>query len=272
MSMCSVEGGRLAYRRSGKGEPVVFVHGITSNSFIWLPVIPLLIDRWDVIAVDLLGCGASDRLEGADLSIRAHAVRLRDFVDSIGLDRFHLVGHDVGGGISQIFAVRNPDRLHSLTLVNTVAYDFWPVQPIIAVRTPFLRQLAMATLDLGMLRLIVRRGLHHKDRLTAELLTKFHREVSAQESRRSFLRFTQCLDNTHLLEISEDLQKLGVPTLIIRGKQDVYLSAEISRRLHREIPGSRLANLDAAGHFIQIDQPQLLADHLKKHLSETSGG
>lgn len=271
-SSCAVEDGRLAYRRTGQGEPVVLVHGITSSSFIWLPVIPYLEDRWDVIAVDLLGCGASDRPEGADLSIRAHAARLRELVDAIGLDRFHLVGHDVGGGISQIFSVRNPERLLSLALVNTVGYDFWPVQPIIAVRTPFLRQLAMATLDLGMLRLIVRRGLYNKDRLTPELLESFRCEVTARESRRSFLRFTRCLDNEHLLEISDDLSKLSVPTLILRGEQDVYLSAEIGRRLLRDIPESRLVTVGPAGHFIQIDQPKMLADHLIQHLSGVSGG
>ncbi|MCK5379038.1 MAG: alpha/beta hydrolase [Acidobacteria bacterium] len=272
ISTCSVEGGRIAYRRAGKGEPVVLVHGVMSSSFIWLPVIPYLEDRWDVIAVDLMGCGDSDRLQGADLSIRAHAARLHEFVNAIGLNRFHLVGHDVGGGISQIFAVRHPERLHSLTLVNTVAYDFWPVQPIIAVRTPFLRQLAMATLDIGMLRLIVRRALHHKDRLTPELFARFHREVSARGSRRSFLRFTRSLDNAHLLEISVDLRRLSVPTLVIRGEQDVYLSVEISRRLNREIPGSRLVTVGEAGHFIQIDQPEQLADHLIQHLSEASSG
>lgn len=271
-SRCSVDGGSLAFRRTGSGEPIVFIHGVTSNSFIWLPVIPFLEGQWDTIAIDLLGCGDSDRPEEADLSIKAHASRLLQFIDSIDLDRFHLVGHDVGGGISQIFAVRNPERLKSLTLVNTVAYDFWPVQPMIAIRTPFLRQLAMATLNLGMLRLIIGRAIHHKDRLTPELLAEFHNEVSASTSRRGFLRFTRSLDNTHLLEITDDLRKLTVPTLVIRGNQDVYLSTEISRRLIQDIPGSDLANVEAAGHFIQIDQPEFLADLLKRHMSEADNG
>lgn len=251
---------------------MIFVHGVTSNSFIWRPVIGHLTDRWDVIAVDLLGCGSSDSPQEADLSIKAHANRLCQFADALGLDRFHLVGHDVGGGISQIFTVRHGTRLHSLSLVNTVAYDFWPVQPIIAVRTPFLRQLAMATLDLGMLRLIVRRALHHKERLTPELLAKFQAEVSAPESRHGFLRLTRSLDNTHLLEISDALKKITTPTLVVRGEEDVYLSAEISQRLHRDIPGSCLVDIKAAGHFIQIDQPEMLAQTLDQHFSEATGG
>ncbi len=270
--MCSLDGGSLAYRRTGSGEPVVFVHGVTCNSFIWLPVIPYLENQWDTIAIDLLGCGDSDRPENADLTIKAQATHLQQFVDTIGLDRFHLVGHDVGGGISQIFAVCNPERLKTLTLVNTVAYDFWPVQPVIAIRTPFLRQLAMATLNLGILRLIVGRGIHHKDRLTPELFAKFHSEVSAPKRRRGFLRFTRSLDNKHLLEITDDLRKLNVPTLIVRGKQDVYLSAEISNRLLQDISGSALASVEAAGHFIQIDQPEYLAELIESHMSEAING
>lgn len=270
--MCSLDGGSLAYRRTGSGEPVVFVHGVTSNRFIWLPVIPYLENQWDTIAIDLLGCGDSDRPENAELTIKAQATHLLQFVDTIGLDRFHLVGHDVGGGISQIFAVCNPERLKTLTLVNTVAYDFWPVQPVIAVRTPFLRQLAMATLNLGILRLIVGRGIYHKDRLTPELLAKFHNEVSAPKRRRGFLRFTRSLDNKHLLEITDDLRKLNVPTLIVRGNQDVYLSPEISNRLSQDISGSDLASVESAGHFIQIDQPEYLAELIESHMSEAING
>lgn len=267
-----MDGGQLAYRRTGRGDPVVLVHGVTSNSFIWLPVIDHLSEGWDVIAVDLMGCGASDRSEEADLSIKAQANHLHQFTEALGLDHFHLVGHDVGGGISQIFAVRHQTSLRSLSLVNTVAFDFWPVQPIIAVRTPFLRQLAMATLDLGMLRLIVRRALHHKERLTPELLAKFQDEVSAPESRQSFLRLTRSLNNSHLLEIADALQELSIPTLVVRGEEDLYLSAEISQRLHQEIPGSSLVNIKAAGHFIQIDQPEMLARVLEQHFSEAAGG
>ena len=130
----------------------------------------------------------------------------------------------------------------------------------------------MATLNLGTLRLIIRRALFHKDRLTPQLLAKFHGEVSAPESRRSFLRFTRSLDNAHLLEITEDLRNLTVPTLVIRGEQDAYLSAEISNRLIREIPGSHLITVEESGHFIQIDQPEHLALILSRHLSEASGG
>ena len=156
---CRVAGHEIAYHSVGEGEPVLLVHGIMTYSFIWRKIVPLLKDHYRVISVDLLGCGASDKPLAVSYSVHQHASLLKDFADTLELDAFHFVGHDVGGGIGQIFAVRYPEAIADLTLINTVAHNFWPVQPIIAMRTPIIRQLAMATLDAGALRLIVRRGL-----------------------------------------------------------------------------------------------------------------
>ena len=165
---------RLSFLRAGSGDPVLLVHGITTYSFLWRNIIPGLQDGNDVIAVDLLGCGDSDKPLDVSYALRDHADRLRDFIHGLGLRRVHFVGHDLGGGIGQILAVRYPDLVSSLTMINTVAYDFWPVQPIIAMRTPIIRQFMMAAVDLGAFTLIVRRGVYHKDRVTPELMALLH--------------------------------------------------------------------------------------------------
>lgn len=262
----TTDGHRLAYVRGGSGEPLILVHGLTTSSFIWDTLLPFLGVRHDVIAVDLLGTGDSDRPVPADCSLAAHAERLVSLVDTLGLETIHLVGHDIGGGIAQIFSVGNTDRVASLGLVNSVGYDYWPVQPIVALRTPILRQLAMASLDLGMLRLVIRRAVYHRDRITPEIFNRIRNEVAAEKSRRAFLNSTRCLNNSDLMVIADDLRKLRIPTLIVRGERDVYLSPEISHRLHREIPGSRLVEVPDGGHYIQIDEPRLLAMTILEHI------
>lgn len=192
LETCLVNGHRIAFHREGKGETVVLVHGITTNSFIWRRIVPLLRDDFEVLAVDLLGCGGSAMPLHVPYSLSNHADILVGLAEELGLDRFHLVGHDVGGGVSQIFAVRYPNYLIDLALVNSVANDFWPVQPIIAMRTPIVRQLAMATLDLGALRLIVGHGLYRKDRLTADLMSLFWQQMRTRLGRKAFLHFAGC--------------------------------------------------------------------------------
>lgn len=265
---CVVSGYGINYFREGQGETVLLVHGITTYSFIWSDLFHTLKAGYDVIALDLLGCGASDKPIDVDYSLKHQAEMIKDFVDRLNIKKLHIVGHDVGGGIAQIFTVNNPDMLITSTFVNSVAYDFWPVQPIIAMRTPIIRQLAMSTLDMGMFKLVVQRGLFYRQKVTPELMNYFFEPMRDKSGRKAFLHFAGCLDNKNLLEIAEQLRKIKTPVLIIRGDADVYLGSNISQKLHNEISVSNLVVIPNAGHFIQFDVPDLLADIFQKFLNE----
>ncbi len=262
LKKCKIDDWELAYHQYGKGEPVLLVHGITTNSFIWEKIALSLSESYEVIVPDLLGCGDSDKPIDVEYSLINHAQILKQLLDQLGISKIHFVGHDVGGGIGQIFIVRYPELLSDLTLVNTVAYDFWPVQPIIAMRTPIIRQLAMATLDKGTFKLILRKAFYNADRLTPELFAKFMQQMETKEGRKAFLHFAKCLNNQHLLDITNDLKKLNLPVHIVRGDADLYLSAKIAQRLHNDIPGSSLEIFNRAGHFIQEDIPTELSEYL----------
>lgn len=268
---CAVDRHRLAYYRRGRGEPLLLVHGITTYSFIWQSIVPLLEKHFDVITVDLLGCGDSDMPLDVSYSLESHADRLKKFVTALEIGKCHYVGHDLGGGIGQIFAVRFPELLFDLTLINSVAHDFWPVQPITAMRAPVIRELLMGTLDWGAMKMVVKRGLFHQERATPELLEYFSRPLKSKAGRKAFLHFARCLDNRNLTMIEDDLRQLQMPVLIIRGECDVYLSPAIAERLHREIPGSRLVHIPEAGHFIQADEPEEMTAAILDFLRGTDG-
>jgi pimeloyl-ACP methyl ester carboxylesterase len=262
-----VGGHRLAYRRAGAGVPVLLVHGITTHSFLWEGVVRELLRRGglDLVAVDLLGCGQSDKPLDASYSLSAHADRLVRCCAALGLERVHLVGHDLGGGIGQLMAVRAPELVRTLSLVNSVGYDAWPVQPIVALRTPVVRQIMLAALDAGAFTLLVRRGLHHKERATPALMAEFHSPLATVEGRKAFVHFARCLDNADLTGIAPALRRLDVPTLVAWGLGDAYLSFSIAERLAADIPGARLATFPTAGHFSPLDEPGQLAASLAGH-------
>ncbi len=252
----------LVYYRIGQGEPLLLVHGITTYSFIWRNLIPYIENRYELIIVDLLGCGDSDKSIDVEFSLKNHAKIMADLLEALHISKVHLVGHDVGGGICQIMAVRYAELVISLTVINTVAYDFWPVQPIISMRTPIIRQLAMASLDLGAFRFIVKRGLYHSNRLTKELMDQFWYPMKKSAGRKAFLYFSHCLNNQDLLEIVDEIESLQIPVLIIRGDKDVYLSRQIADKLHKNIKGSILKVIPTGGHFIQEDEPELIAEYI----------
>jgi pimeloyl-ACP methyl ester carboxylesterase len=264
-----IDGHTINYYRAGEGETVLLVHGITTYSFIWQEIFTRLSENYDVIAIDLLGCGDSDMLLDVSYSLVSHAGRTKAFLDGLGIGKIHFVGHDLGGGIGQIFAVKNPDMLYDLTLINAVGYDFWPVQPITALRTPIIRQILMATLDLGAFRLLIERGVYHKERVTAELMEEFFKPLNTSDGRKAFMHFARCLDNHNLTDISQDLKKLKMPVLIVRGDEDPYLSSSIAENLHADIPDSRLVRVAKASHFIQVDDPDRVCAELFKLFEKT---
>jgi pimeloyl-ACP methyl ester carboxylesterase len=261
-SFLEIEGNKIAYLESGVGETVLLVHGITTYSFIWRDIITILSTKYNVVAIDLLGCGDSDKPLDKSYSLTNHAITIYNFVKAKGLKKIHFVGHDLGGGIAQIFAVNYSEMLYDFSVLNSVAYDFWPVQPIVAIRTPIIRQFAMATLDLGVFEIIVRRGVYNKAIDDDSLMKLFWKPMLTQEGRKGFLHFAECLNNKNLTDISDKLHANNLPMLIVRGDSDLYLSSEISEKLHKNISTSKLVIVPKAGHFIQLDKPALVSNLL----------
>ena len=110
-------------RRQGSGEPVVLMHGLPVSSFLYRKVIPRLADLgFEAIAFDLPGMGLADRPVDFDYGIGSLGAFASAAVDALGLDRFHLVVHDAGGPVGFQVAQAQPERIMSLTVLNTVLH------------------------------------------------------------------------------------------------------------------------------------------------------
>jgi len=263
-----LRGFNIAYHQSGGGEPMLMIHGITTYSFIWRKLIPELSKKFNVFAVDLLGCGDSEKPHGVDYSINAQADLISDFIDKMGLGPVHLVTHDIGGGIAQIMAVNTSRLLKSMTLINPVAYDYWPVQPITGMRIPIIREIGMALLDHGFFKILVKRGIYHKHIVDDELMELFYAPLKDKTGRYAFMQLAHSLNNRNLMDIEAKISKIELPTLLIRGDGDVYLTEEITARLHREIKNSRLIHIPTGGHYLQEDEPKLLVKYIDEFIKD----
>jgi pimeloyl-ACP methyl ester carboxylesterase len=264
----TIQGLKIAYTRIGDGESIVLIHGITTSSFIWRNIIPGLSKDYDVVAVDLLGCGNSSKDLSADYSIKNQALILADLLRELDLGKTHIIGHDIGGGIAQIMAVKFPELIQDIVLINTIGYNYWPVQPITTMRTPVFRQFAMMSLDMGMLQKLIKKGLYKKESYTEEFKSLVWEEMADKKRRKSFLHFAKCLNNQHLMEIAPELKNIDFPVLIIRGEGDLYLNSIISTRLEEDIPSGEILRIRTGGHFIQEDEPDLLIEKISEFYSK----
>jgi pimeloyl-ACP methyl ester carboxylesterase len=114
-------GARSFVREQGRGAPVVLLHGVPTSSFLYRKVIPVLADQGlRAVGFDFPGLGLADRPEAFDYSWSGLARWTAEAIDALGIERCHLVVHDIGGPIGCEWAVRNPDRVHSLTALNTL--------------------------------------------------------------------------------------------------------------------------------------------------------
>lgn len=110
-------GEKVVYLEGGKGEPVVLLHGLGGNKDVWDGFGKIITPSNHVFALDLPGFGQSARDENADYGYAAQAARLEKIVRALGLQRFHLVGQSMGGGLAGLYAATHPNEIQSLALI-----------------------------------------------------------------------------------------------------------------------------------------------------------
>ncbi|HZP20731.1 MAG TPA: alpha/beta fold hydrolase [Bauldia sp.] len=146
----SVLGRRIHYVSGGSGEALyVFVHGFGADHTTWRMTLPHFVERGRILALDLPGHG----LSGVDVgpgTVAFFADQVEAWLDAAGTDRFHLVGHSLGGAIATRLAGRRPQRVISLTLIAPIGFGP-PINRTFIARFPHLRDPAEARSVLSLL-------------------------------------------------------------------------------------------------------------------------
>ena len=144
-------GVRSFVREAGGGEPVLCVHGIPASSFLYRKLLPVLAERGlRGVAFDLPGLGLAARPVAFDYNWTGLGAWCAAAVDALALDRFHLVVHDFGGPVGFELCARMPERIRSLTILNT-AVDVEHFH-----RPPALELLTRPRLSVALLKLVPR--------------------------------------------------------------------------------------------------------------------
>jgi pimeloyl-ACP methyl ester carboxylesterase len=114
----TVNGVKLHYLQAGSGPPVVLIHGYTETSHMWLPLIALLAKTNTVIAPDLRGAGASDKPPAPGYTKKALAQDVHALVQSLGIKRARIAGHDIGLMVAYAYAAQYPDEVERIVLMD----------------------------------------------------------------------------------------------------------------------------------------------------------
>jgi pimeloyl-ACP methyl ester carboxylesterase len=265
-----VGGARLYYYAAGTrgaGEPVVFLHGFPTSSHLWADVIPQMPDGHRLVVVDLLGYGRSDRPLGRAVGIRGHGERVVGLLDALGINYACVVGHDVGGGVAQWLAVRQPTRVSRLCLVDAVAFDEWPTRDVKLARAmlPLTRYFPPTWL-LSILRTDLLRGYRESER-GARSVEMYVRPFASAEGRDAFFEHLRALDSADTEALAPRLKDIVAPTAVVWGSHDPFLPVSIARRLQEAIPRATLEIIPDARHFTPEEAPERIAVLLRELLA-----
>ena len=268
MPNATINGVDLYYEMHGDaGEPLVLVHGYTGDVTDWRHQIPEFSKTHRVLALDHRGHGKSQApSDRSAYSMLQMADDVESLVRTAGFERYHLVGHSMGGAVVQEIALRSPGRLISLTLHDT-AHVFGlggnpMVQQWIAERHRIAETQGMAAVA----------------NMPSPLPPPPHLSKERQEEQKQRLArmsvdsFIGAWQGLHEWEGTEGrAQDISVPTLVIYGELDAGL-IDAARFLAAAIPGATLEMIPEAAHSPQFERPELFNVTLRRHLERNAAG
>lgn len=243
----------------GEGDPVVLLHGVPVSSYLYRKVVPALADRGlRGIAFDFPGLGLAERPAGFDYSWSGLARWTGQAIDALGIERCHLVVHDIGGPVGFEWAIRNRERVISLTALNTLvdAATFhrpWPMHPfsIGGLGEVWLRSMVRPAFR----QIYYLVGISDRSDVPRAQVDTHHALLKRGDRGRAFLEIMRGFELSQAKErfFFDGLADRPYPAQVVWGEQDTMLGENRRQAVMRAL-GVEHATLLPAKHFLQEDQ------------------
>jgi pimeloyl-ACP methyl ester carboxylesterase len=270
----SWRGRNVAWQRLGKPAAdrpdVVLCHGTPWSSALWLPVAERLVRTHTVYLWDMPGYGRSSKDPAHPVDLGVQGELFADLLTEWGLERPHVVAHDFGGAVSLRALLLQGASYASLALVDVVALRPWgsPFFRLVHDHADVVTQLPPA-IHRGVVEAYVR-GASHRG-LSEDQLETLAGPWSDAEGQRAFYAQIAQADERFTDEVEPLLGDIAIPVQVVWGSEDTWIPVDRAHRLHTAIPGATLRLIEEAGHLIQYDATDELADVLGKWLDSTPG-
>jgi pimeloyl-ACP methyl ester carboxylesterase len=246
----------------GKGDAILFIHGMPTNHKLWDEVIGQLSCTHRCFAVDLPGMGETPFAPYG----RDYLDRMAQQIEAIhiqhGVKKWHVIGHDAGSAIAVRYASRFGCNVASLVLLSPAIFpDLKPFYLLNLLRKPLVGEVLAPLVHFIFWEIAMRRAITAKaDRV---LLRAFRKPFSGLAGAWRFMRLVRWGRPEDMLSgIPRILTELSMPTLVFHGTRDV-LPASFAARAASLIPHSTLVTLDA-GHFVPLERPNEVASCLHR--------
>lgn len=268
-----VKGSKMHYIDEGKGDPILFLHGNPTSSYLWRNIIPYLTPHARCIAPDLIGMGKSDK---PDLGYRFfdHYAYLSEFIDGLGLDNITLVIHDWGSGLGFHYAAEHPEKIKGISFMEAifrpVAWKDFPPgykNGFKLMRTPYVGWLMISAgnffLDRIMPGAIVRK-------LSPQEMAHYKAPYPNASSRKPVRVWPQEIPiegkpadvHAAVSKYNKWLQETQLPKLLFYANPGGLITARGVKWIVEHFPNTESVNIGKGLHYIQEDNPQMIGEKL----------
>jgi len=250
MTIVNVDQSQVYVTMEGKGEPLLFLHGVPDTSDVWRGAIANLSDSYQCIAPDLPGFGRTKTPRYFDYGLENLANFIDQLLSRLGFtDGVHMVIHDIGGIVGLAFAITHPEKVKSLTIMDTTFFPDYEWHATAKTwRKPILGELAMYLMGHKQFSAAMKKS--------APVLTDTQIQANYDSltlrNRRMILRFYRALDPVVFKQWQGQLQTLAqrFPTQVIWGENDTFLPVALSKRFGTQ----NVHILENTGHWPMLEQ------------------
>lgn len=261
--------GTLKYIDAGEGEKVILLlHGVPTSGWLYRKITPLLTKKgYRVIVPDMLGFGNSDNPKGYDLyKEEKHAERILALMDSLHINHWHHVMHDVGGLWTWELLKQAPKRITKISVLNTLVYPEG-FHPPVKMKKGGFAKFSMWLYKNGvtttpMLKMLFKKGVKDPKKITKSAFYGYKKPMLEGKTEGMYYFFTQT--KKPLTDYTSVFKNLNIPVQFIWGQHDEMLQIQPQQNKILNdftIQQSQIHLLDAK-HFIQEEQPEQIVNFI----------
>lgn len=262
MSSIVTDHGVVHYEVTGRGLPVILLHGWIGSWGYWVDTMACLEDRYRGYALDFWGFGDSDKRRNS-FSISDFVSLVDQFMDRLGIESAPVIGHSMGGTVALSLALTNPKRVKQIVVVGS---------PIAGNSLNIFLQLAgqsqIATL-LWKFPFFLQTFLKWYSPFVTRSSQKWYEMVMRDISATTLESFFSSIRSLYHTDLTPRLGDIHVPTFGIYGRTDVIVSPYQGKLLNQYVKGSEVTMLLESGHFPMLDEPELFNRYLLDFLDRT---
>jgi pimeloyl-ACP methyl ester carboxylesterase len=267
-----INGHTIFYTVKGEGKPLLLIHGYGAGIWVWEKQIEVLAQSYRVYALDLIGHGFSDRPK-ISYTPEAYIHFLKDFMDGVGIEKATLIGNSMGGGMAWAMAIRYPERVDRLILINCVPPDVLrqvkneSFRMLKAIKDiPILPYLVLAARNKNSIRQILLECTLDIRLITPEIINRQYQLSKIKGT--TWALYSTFKHAEEALELKDQLALIHQPTLFVWGDRDLIFPLEVGEKLHQTISGSKFLRVEKSGHIPMWETPDQVNQAILDFLQE----